>query len=100
MHVLFEDDGQLKAGTVLADHDQSLQVEAVSGKRVKIKATSVLLRFASPGPAEALGDAQKLTADLDFGSIFTGTALWLVSDDSAMVTGQVIPVDGGMVMLG
>jgi exoribonuclease-2 len=65
MHVLFEDDGQLKAGTVLADHDQSLQVEAVSGKRVKIKATSVLLRFASPGPAEALGDAQKLTADLD-----------------------------------
>jgi len=65
MHVLFEDDGQLKAGTVLADHDQSLQVEAVSGKRVKIKATSVLLRFASPSPAEALGDAQKLTADLD-----------------------------------
>jgi exoribonuclease-2 len=65
MHVLFEDDGQLKAGTVLADHDQSLQVEAVSGKRVKIKAASVLLRFAAPGPAEALGDAQKLTADLD-----------------------------------
>src|SRR5437870_7516518 len=65
MHVLFEDDGQLKAGTVLADHDQSLQVEAVSGKRLKIKAASVLLRFASPGPAEALGDAQRLTAELD-----------------------------------
>ena len=65
MHVLFEDDGQLKAGTVLADHEQSLQVEAVSGKRVKIKATSVLLRFTSPAPAEALGDAQKLAADLD-----------------------------------
>jgi NAD(P)-dependent dehydrogenase (short-subunit alcohol dehydrogenase family) len=30
----------------------------------------------------------------------TGTAVWLVSDDSRMVTGQVIPVDGGMVMLG
>jgi 3-oxoacyl-[acyl-carrier protein] reductase len=30
----------------------------------------------------------------------TGTAVWLASDDSAMVTGQVIPVDGGMVMLG
>src|SRR5437868_9574868 len=65
MHVLFEDDGQLKAGTVLADHEQSLQVEAVSGKRVKIKATSVLLRFESPAPGEALGDAQKLAADLD-----------------------------------
>ena len=32
MHVLFEDDGQLKAGTVLADNDSSLQVEAASGQ--------------------------------------------------------------------
>jgi 3-oxoacyl-[acyl-carrier protein] reductase len=30
----------------------------------------------------------------------TGTAVWLASDDSKMVTGQVIPVDGGMIMLG
>jgi NAD(P)-dependent dehydrogenase (short-subunit alcohol dehydrogenase family) len=30
----------------------------------------------------------------------TGTAVWLASDDAKMVTGQVIPVDGGMVMLG
>jgi NAD(P)-dependent dehydrogenase (short-subunit alcohol dehydrogenase family) len=30
----------------------------------------------------------------------TGTAVWLASDDSAFVTGQCIPVDGGMVMLG
>jgi 3-oxoacyl-[acyl-carrier protein] reductase len=30
----------------------------------------------------------------------TGTAVWLASDDAAMVTGQVINVDGGMVMLG
>jgi 3-oxoacyl-[acyl-carrier protein] reductase len=29
-----------------------------------------------------------------------GTAVWLASDDARMVTGQVIPVDGGMVMLG
>jgi len=29
-----------------------------------------------------------------------GTAVWLASDDSKMVTGQVIPVDGGMIMLG
>jgi NAD(P)-dependent dehydrogenase (short-subunit alcohol dehydrogenase family) len=29
-----------------------------------------------------------------------GTAVWLASDDSAMVTGQVICCDGGMVMLG
>jgi 3-oxoacyl-[acyl-carrier protein] reductase len=30
----------------------------------------------------------------------TGTAVWLASDDSRMVTGQCIPVDGGMIMLG
>jgi NAD(P)-dependent dehydrogenase (short-subunit alcohol dehydrogenase family) len=30
----------------------------------------------------------------------TGTAVWLASDDSTFVTGQVICVDGGMIMLG
>jgi len=30
----------------------------------------------------------------------TGTAVWLASDDAKMVTGQCIPVDGGMIMLG
>jgi exoribonuclease II len=65
MNVLFEDDGHLKAGIVLADNDASLQVEAVSGKRQKVKAAAVLLRFASPAAGEALADGQKLAADLD-----------------------------------
>jgi exoribonuclease II len=75
MHVLFEDDSQLKAGTVLADHDASLQVEAASGKRLKIKAANVLLRFATPGPAETLAEAQRLAADLD------ANFLWEVTGD-------------------
>ena len=65
MHVFFEDDGQLKAGTVLADNDASLQVEAASGKRLKIKAAAVLLRFAEPAPAALLADAQRIAAELD-----------------------------------
>ncbi|MEP7181080.1 MAG: RNB domain-containing ribonuclease [Betaproteobacteria bacterium] len=65
MHVFFEDDGQLKAGTVLADNDTSLQVEAASGKRLKIKVAAVLLRFAEPGPTALIADAQKLVAELD-----------------------------------
>jgi exoribonuclease II len=75
MNVLFEDDGQLKAGTVLADQDTSLMVESASGKRMKIKAGSVLLRFASPGPSEMLGEAHKLAAELD------PNFLWEASDE-------------------
>jgi hypothetical protein len=65
MNVLFEDDGQLKAGAVLADQDTSLMVEAASGKRTKVKAGSVLLRFASPGASEVLGEAHRLASELD-----------------------------------
>ncbi len=65
MHVLFEDDGQLKAGTILTDNDASLQVEAATGKRLKIKAAAVLLRFAEPAPAALLADAQRVAAELD-----------------------------------
>jgi exoribonuclease-2 len=75
MNVLFEDDGQLKAGAVLADQDASLMVEAASGKRMKIKAGTVLLRFATPGPSEALGEAHSLAAELDAGF------LWEASED-------------------
>src|SRR5438477_6890449 len=65
MHVFFEDDGAFKAGTVLADNDTSLQVESVSGKRLKIKAASVLLRFAEPAPSAMLDEAQALASELD-----------------------------------
>jgi len=75
MNVLFEDDGQLKAGSVLADHDASLQVEAASGKRLKIKASNVLLRFASPGAAETLAEAQRLAVEMD------ATFLWEATGD-------------------
>jgi exoribonuclease-2 len=65
MNVLFEDDGQLKAGTLLADHDASVHVEAVSGKRQKIKASHVLLRFSQPSPAETMSRAHQLVEELD-----------------------------------
>jgi exoribonuclease-2 len=75
MNVLFEDDGHLKAGVVLADNDASLQVESITGKRMKIKSAHVLLRFTSPAAAEALTGGQTLAADLDPGF------LWEVSGD-------------------
>ena len=67
--------GKLKAGAVLADQDTSLMVEAASGKRTKVKAGSVLLRFASPGASDVLGEAHRLASELD------PTFLWEASDD-------------------
>ena len=75
MHVFFEDDGQLKAGTVLADNEASLQVEAASGKRLKVKAAAVLLRFADPSPSALQAEAQTLAREID------PNFLWEVSAD-------------------
>ena len=65
MHVFFEDDGQLKAGSVLADNDSSLQIESVSGKRLKVKAGAILLRFTEPAPSALIANAQRLATELD-----------------------------------
>ena len=67
-HVLFEEDGAFKAGTVLSDAGASLQVEAASGKRTKVKSSAVMLRFPAPAPAELMQQAQRAAEgiDLDF----------------------------------
>jgi exoribonuclease-2 len=58
MNLLFEEDGAFKTGTIIADNDSSLQVDTASGKRVKLKAANVLLRFAAPGASELLTQAE------------------------------------------
>ncbi|MEW6515120.1 MAG: RNB domain-containing ribonuclease [Pseudomonadota bacterium] len=65
MNVLFEEDGAFKTGTIVADNDSSLQVDTASGKRVKLKAANVLLRFAAPGASELLAQAEAAAADID-----------------------------------
>jgi exoribonuclease-2 len=67
-HVLFEEDGAFKAGTVLADAGGSLQVEAASGKRTKVKSSAVMLRFPEPAPVDLIREAQRTaeSMDLDF----------------------------------
>jgi len=65
MNVLFEEDGGFKAGSILADNDSSLQVEMPSGKRSKIKAASVLLRFAQPAAGALLEQAAPLAAEIE-----------------------------------
>ena len=65
MYVLFDDGGKFLAGRVMQEADASLQVELDSGKRVKVKAANVMLRFARPAPAELVAQAQLLAAEID-----------------------------------
>ena len=65
MYALFEEAGKFQAGRVMSEGESSLQVEMDSGKRVKVKAGNVMLRFERPGPAELLAQAQALAGDID-----------------------------------
>lgn len=65
MNVFYEEAGTFKIGTILADNTTSLQIEAVHGKRSKIKASSVLFRFDKPPLTEFMGHVQKITDELD-----------------------------------
>lgn len=65
MYALFDDAGKFHAGRVMSEAEASLQVELDSGKRVKVKAANVLLRFEKPAPAALLAQAQAIAADID-----------------------------------
>ena len=68
MNILYEEDGTFKVGSIMADNTTSLQVESASGKRSKIKAANVMLRFAQPALSEFLSQAEALaeTIEVDF----------------------------------
>ena len=65
MHLLFEEDGGFKTGTILADNTATLQVETASGKRCKVKIANVLLQFSDPAPSELLPRAEQLATELE-----------------------------------
>ena len=45
MNVFYEEEGAFKVASVMSENPGSLQVEAISGKRSKIKSANVLLKF-------------------------------------------------------
>ena len=65
MNVLYEEDSELKVGSVLASAPASHQVESPHGRRSKVKASNVVLTFDAPAPAELLARAQEYAAGLD-----------------------------------
>ncbi|SEQ22276.1 ribonuclease catalytic domain-containing protein [Nitrosomonas ureae] len=65
MNVFYEEAGTFKIGTILADNNTSLQIEAIHGKRSKIKATSVLFKFDTPPLSEFMSHVHKIVEELD-----------------------------------
>lgn len=65
MYALFEDAGKFFAGRILSEADASSQIELDSGKRVKVKAANILLKFDKPSPAELLTQAQAQAAEVE-----------------------------------
>lgn len=68
MFVFYEEDGAFKTGRIMSETDASLQIESASGKRSKIKADRVYLRFTAPEPTAFMEAAHAIRdeADADF----------------------------------
>lgn len=64
MNILYEEDGGFKLATIVSDQTTSLQVDTQHGKRSKVKAAAVLLRFNESLNA-VHDEAQALSADID-----------------------------------
>jgi exoribonuclease II len=65
MYALFEEAGKFQTGRILSEADSSAQIELESGKRVKVKAANLLLKFEKPSPADLMREAQTLSATIE-----------------------------------
>ncbi len=67
MNVFFEEDGSFKVASIMTEAQGSIQVESASGKRSKVKANNVLMRFETPlaGFMDA-ANAEANSLDIDF----------------------------------
>ena len=65
MNILYEEDGSFKVGSIMADNTTSLQIESISGKRSKVKAANVMLRFSQPALPEFMAQSESLAATIE-----------------------------------
>ena len=65
MYLMFDEAGKFMAGRVLSEAESSVQVELDSGKRVKVKAANILLKFEKPSPAQMLLEAQAVSDTIE-----------------------------------
>jgi len=69
MHLLYEEGGDIKAATVQSTTGegdaQSWQATGLSGKKLKLKAKEVWLRFEKPDAQDLMDEANALSAEID-----------------------------------
>jgi exoribonuclease-2 len=70
MYVIFEDAGKFSAGRILSEAEASALVELDSGKRVKVKAAHLLIKFDKPSPASLMSSAQALSTEVDLNLVW------------------------------
>ena len=70
MNVFYEEAGSLKAASIVEDNNTSLQVQTQHGKRAKVKAASVLLRFEHHSLNEFMDQARVVADDIDAGFLW------------------------------
>ncbi|MFN3630464.1 MAG: ribonuclease catalytic domain-containing protein, partial [Casimicrobiaceae bacterium] len=74
-HIVFEEDGAIRVGTLRSETEASAQVEVPGGRRLKIKAANLLHRFDGTDPEAMWAEAQHLLAAFDV------HLLWEVAPD-------------------
>ena len=70
MNVFYEEAGSLKAASVVEDNNTSLQVQTQHGKRAKVKAGSVLLRFEHESLNDFMERARVVAEDIEPGFLW------------------------------
>jgi len=65
MNILYEEDGSFKVGSIMTDNTSSLQIESLSGKRSKIKAANVMLRFTQPELGVFMAQAETMSEQIE-----------------------------------
>jgi exoribonuclease II len=64
-YAFFEDTGKILSGRLMSETDASAQIELDSGKRQKVKASHILLRFEKPEPAALMATSQAASSEID-----------------------------------
>jgi exoribonuclease-2 len=70
MNVFYEEAGSLKAASIVEDNNTSLQVQTQHGKRAKVKAGSVLLRFEHSSLSAFMEETRAVADDIDPGFLW------------------------------